>query len=81
MQTVHQIIAPFKEKNLIISVEKAKKFIYLFSRIRIYSIFITHVINFRTMKTFKTSIDSEFALKLAIALITWAAIVVSILSE
>ncbi len=33
------------------------------------------------MKTFKTVTDSEFVLKLAIALVTWAAIVVAILAE
>jgi hypothetical protein len=33
------------------------------------------------MKTFGSSIDNEFVLKLAIALTTWAAIVVAILAE
>ena len=33
------------------------------------------------MKAFKTTFDGEFATKLAIALITWAAIVIAVMGE
>jgi hypothetical protein len=55
--------------------------IYLFHRNSMHSRFITHVINADIMKNLQSFPVREFGLKLALAFITWALIVIAIFAE